>query len=50
MNDRRTSARILIAAMLCLGAGVLALAAGCSRPLLGPTDERSPFDRYSTLR
>jgi hypothetical protein len=23
---------------------------GCSKPLLSPTDERSPFDRYDALR
>ena len=25
-------------------------AAGCSQPLLAPTDERSPFDRYDNVR
>ncbi len=31
---------------------VLTLSAlpGCGRPLLAPDDERSPFDRYDTLR
>lgn len=24
--------------------------AGCERPLLAPTDERSPFDRYDAVR
>lgn len=33
------------------GAALLALLpAGCSRPLLSPTDERTPFDRYDALR
>lgn len=24
--------------------------AGCSRPLLSPTEERTPFDRYDAMR
>lgn len=35
-------------------AGATALAglalAGCSRPLLSPAEERSPFDRYDAVR
>ena len=31
--------------------GTLALAGtGCSRPLLAPSEERSPFDRYDAVR
>ena len=37
-------------ACLVLGAiGVLALA-GCSKQLLSPTDQRTPFDRYDAVR
>jgi hypothetical protein len=25
-------------------------ASGCEKPLLGPDEERSPFDRYDTVR
>ena len=34
------------------GAAILlaCAAGGCSRPLLAPTDERSPFDRYDAVR
>ena len=32
-----------------LGFLVLALT-GCEKPLLSPTEERSPFDRYDTVR
>ena len=32
-------------------AALLALAAGgCSKPLLAPNDQRSPFDRYDLVR
>jgi hypothetical protein len=37
----------LAAVILPLGAG---LAGGCSEPLLGPTDQRSVFDRYDVVR
>lgn len=38
-----------------LAASLIALGAvggigGCSRPLLAPTDPRSPFDRYDLVR
>lgn len=36
----------LALAALCAGA----LLGGCSRPLLSPKDERSPFDRYDAVR
>lgn len=39
----------LLVAGLALGAGTIC-AAGCSQPLLAPTDERSPFDRYDNVR
>lgn len=39
----------MFVAALGLGAGALC-AAGCSQPLLAPTDERSPFDRYDNVR
>jgi hypothetical protein len=39
---------------LLLATAALALAAlalgGCSKPLLAPTDERTPFDRYDAVR
>lgn len=48
------SARTKIPAIACtlavFGAGILSLASGCSRPLLAPTDERSPYDRYDAVR
>jgi hypothetical protein len=28
----------------------MAALSGCSKPLLGPTDERTPFDRYDAVR
>ena len=28
----------------------LSCASGCSKPLLAPTDERTPFDRYDNVR
>ena len=31
-------------------AAILAALAGCEKPLLSPNDERSPFDRYDTVR
>ncbi len=37
------------AATLLLSAAAL-LATSCSKPLLAPTDERSPFDRFDALR
>lgn len=30
--------------------GGLAFATGCYKPLLSPSDERSPYDRYDTVR
>lgn len=29
---------------------VLGTASGCSRPLLSPSEERTPFDRYDAVR
>lgn len=35
----------------CIAAGaVVAGVLGCSRPLLSPKEERSPFDRYDAVR
>jgi dihydrodipicolinate synthase/N-acetylneuraminate lyase len=34
-------------AMALMGAAVLA---GCRKPLLSPTDERTPYDRYDAIR
>ncbi len=31
-------------------AGVCLLLVGCSRPLLSPEDQRTPFDRYDAVR
>ncbi len=50
MSTRRT---ILGAAILLthLAFGIaITCAAGCAKPLLSPTDERSPFDRYDNVR
>jgi len=30
--------------------GAALLAGGCSKPLLSPKDERTPFDRYDAVR
>lgn len=38
-----------LASAALIGTAALGLAA-CSRPLLSPTDERSPFDRYDNVR
>jgi hypothetical protein len=43
----RTVIRIALAATTLAAAGALN---GCEDPLLAPTDERSPFDRYDTVR
>lgn len=32
-----------------MGASAVALA-GCTKPLLSPTDQRTPFDRYDAVR
>ncbi len=50
MNSRRV---ISIASRFTAAVGVavgVICAAGCSQPLLAPTDERSPFDRYDNVR
>jgi hypothetical protein len=41
-------AAILAAELAALGAALCA--SGCARPLLAPTDERSPYDRYDNVR
>lgn len=33
-----------------LGLAACVLMAGCSKPLFSPEDERSPFDRFDTVR
>jgi hypothetical protein len=33
-----------------LAAAIFTLAAGCSKPLLSPSDQRTPFDRYDAVR
>lgn len=38
-----------MAAGLMAGVGIAALG-GCAKPLLSPTDERTPFDRFDALR
>lgn len=53
MSDRHanTQPRSIGLLVACAGLGLFSLlAVGCSRPLLGPTDERSPFDRYDNVR
>ncbi|HMN40174.1 MAG TPA: hypothetical protein PKE29_04965 [Phycisphaerales bacterium] len=45
------SAAVARTAVTLAGAGVVALTiAGCSKPLLAPTEERTPFDRYDNVR
>lgn len=39
----------LVALGVLAGAGVV-LTAGCEKPLLSPDEDRSPFDRYDTVR
>jgi hypothetical protein len=39
--------RRIISSLCLLGAALLP---GCAKPLLSPTDERSPFDRYDAVR
>lgn len=33
-----------------LGVAACVLMTGCSKPLFSPEDERSPFDRFDTVR
>ena len=42
-------AALFLASGLVFGLGIC-FSAGCSKPLLSPTDERSPFDRYDNVR
>ena len=49
INIAATSRRATLLVALSLGVAGL-FAAGCSQPLLAPTDERSPFDRYDNVR
>jgi hypothetical protein len=44
MPSRRPAAAAVV-----LGLAAMALGA-CSKPLLSPSDERTPFDRYDTVR
>lgn len=37
-------------AILVLAGAVMLVLVGCGRALLSPEDERSPFDRYDTVR
>lgn len=43
MKPRRVQ---LLLGALCVAAAL----GGCEKPLLSPTEERSPFDRYDTVR
>lgn len=43
----RTAGRAWACAALCAGLWVLG---GCSKPLLAPTESRSPFDGYDAVR
>ncbi|MCC6320636.1 MAG: hypothetical protein IT438_04270 [Phycisphaerales bacterium] len=47
-HRKRTINYSLGVAVLCGTIG--AAMAGCSKPLLSPTEERSPFDRYDNVR
>lgn len=48
MRTRRGRSRCR--ALAGLGVAACALLAGCSKPLFSPEDERSPFDRFDTVR
>ncbi len=50
MSRRRTTigAAVLVAELAICG-GIIC-ASGCSKPLLAPSDERTPFDRYDNVR
>lgn len=48
-DPRRGPRRRLTVATIATGLAVLALPS-CSKPLLSPTDERTPFDRYDAVR
>lgn len=48
-HPRTAPAHAAIAAIAAITL-LLMLPAGCSSPLLSPTDERTPFDRYDALR
>ena len=52
MTHRRTNLKsCILLAELAFGIGIVCVVAGgCSKPLLSPTDERSPFDRYDNVR
>ena len=50
MTTRRTSHPPALLSAHIAAAVVLCCAGGCAKPLLGPTDERSPFDRYDNVR
>lgn len=53
MTDRIQShllRRLLMCGALGIGAIAMAGLSSCSHPLLAPTDERSPFDRYDNVR
>lgn len=45
---RRRSARPAARALLLFAAALLL--AGCAKPLLSPSEERTPFDRFDALR
>lgn len=47
MSPRQTVRTVV---RLSAAAGAILLAAGCSQPLLSPTETRSPFDRYDAVR
>jgi len=47
---RHSVARAIAMASAYLLLGAFTALPGCGRPLLAPDDERSPFDRYDTLR
>jgi hypothetical protein len=50
MGSRRHTTSFSILS-LCAGAMLWAAAAtGCSKPLLAPNDQRSPFDHYDLVR
>jgi hypothetical protein len=50
MGQRRTGSSSHTLVIAAAAVFVLTALGACSKPLLGPTDERSPFDRYDAVR
>lgn len=50
MSSRRENSGRETIALALAALCAASLLAGCSRPLLSPKEERSPFDRYDAVR